>query len=62
MEYIDYRILECLLITNDSIVTEANISLSNFINDNKDYFAMIMRNLPDMLHLANTIIKLNGTN
>lgn len=38
MEYIDYRILECLLITNDSIVTEANISLSNFINDNKDYF------------------------
>ena len=43
MEYIDYRILECLLITNDSIVTEANISLSNFINDNKDYFAMIMR-------------------
>ena len=60
MEYSDYRILECLLITNDSIVTEANISLSNFLNDNKDYFAMIMRHLPDMLHLANTIIKLNG--
>lgn len=61
MEYLDYRCLECLLITEDFIVTESVIGLASFLNDNKKYFDMIARHLPDMLRLANTIINLKGS-
>ena len=61
MEYLDYKCLEYFLITEEYIVTESVIGLASFLRDNKNYFDMIARHLPDMLRLANSIINLKGS-